>query len=114
MYFVVKNLLLQSLVAHIGSTTMREPEKIIEILAKTINKMDQKYNERLALNNCMKQFQARKFKLGTLFFDIDWRIVLGVSFIALCVETLIIIFCTIFSVNINNGYVSDYCVSLFN
>lgn len=78
LYYVLKNIFMQATVAHFGSTTSREPEKIIEKLAKRINGISFHDPVRLSLLDCLKQFQSRKFKFQTLFFDVDWKVILGV------------------------------------
>lgn len=77
-YYLVIHLILRTILAHIGSTATREPEKLIEIMAKLINHLSLNHPSRFVLDAYMKQFQTRKFKFQTLFLNIDWNIVLSV------------------------------------
>lgn len=57
---------------------MREPERIIEMIAKLLNHLPSNHMSRIALHESMKQFQGRKFELQTFFLKINWNILLGV------------------------------------
>jgi hypothetical protein len=77
-YYISMHFLLMILTAHIGSTTSREPEKLVEMMAKLINELPLNHPSRFVLYNYMKQFQTRNFKFQSLFLTINWNIVLGV------------------------------------
>ena len=77
-YYISMHLLLMIFTAHTGSTTSREPEKLVEMIAKLINELSLNNPSRVVLYNYMKQFQTRNFKFQTLFLTINWNIVLGV------------------------------------
>ena len=83
-YFIVKNYILRSLVAYIGSTTSREPELLTEFIAKLLNKLPRSYPQRCMLHDYLKEFRVRSFNLHTFFLTIDWNILLGVNFYPTC------------------------------
>ena len=85
-YVVSMHLILMFLTAHTGSTTSREPEKLIEMIAKLINELSLNHSSRFVLYNYMKQFQIRNFNFQALFLTINWNFVLGVSFNALIID----------------------------
>lgn len=78
-YYILMHFMLRILIAYIGSTTMREPESLIEIMAKLVNQSSLNQPMRFVMYNFMNQFQVRKFELQTLFLTIDWNILLGVN-----------------------------------
>lgn len=78
-YFIAKNYILRSMVAYIGSTTSREPEILIEFIAKLLNKLPQSHPQRYMLHDCLKEFHVRSFNLRTFFLTINWNILLGVK-----------------------------------
>lgn len=86
-YFVLMHLILMVLTVHTGSTTSREPEKLIEMIAKLINELSFNHPSRCVLYNCMKQFQTRNFNFQALFLTINWNIVLSVSSNGLIVDS---------------------------
>lgn len=77
-YYIIKHYILRAVIAHIGSTTTCEPEKLIEMIAKLINKLSFNHLTVPILRNYIKEFQTRNFKLKTLFLTINWNILLGV------------------------------------
>lgn len=79
-YFVAVHFILMILTAHTGSTTSRQPEILIEMIAKLINELSLNHPSRYLLYNYIKQFQTRNFKFQALFLTINWNIVLGVRF----------------------------------
>ena len=83
LFFIIFNFILRAFTAHMGSSTSNEPQEIIEMTAKLINKLSPHHLMRMCLINYMKQFQTRNFKFQTLFLNINWNIVLGVSVNAL-------------------------------
>ncbi|KAL7051665.1 hypothetical protein ACKWTF_004560 [Chironomus riparius] len=78
-YVVSMHLILMILTAHIGSTTSREPEKLIEMIAKLINDLSLNHPSRFVLYNYVKQFQTRNFNFQALFLTINWNFVLGTT-----------------------------------
>jgi len=80
LYYILMHFILRVFIAYIGSTTTSEPEILIEMMAKLINKLNFNHPSRFVLYNYMKQFQTRNFKLQTLFLTINWNILLGVRF----------------------------------
>lgn len=89
LFFIIFHFILRTFIAHIGSSTSNEPQDLIEMIAKLINKQLPNDLMRMCLFNYLKQFQTRNFKFQTLFLTINWNIVLGVSMDAL-VDWLII------------------------
>ncbi|KAL7051660.1 hypothetical protein ACKWTF_004555 [Chironomus riparius] len=89
LYYVSKHFILRVLVAHIGATATREPEKLIEMIAKLVNKLSSIHPLRHSLCDLMKQFQTRNLKLQAMFLTVNWNIVLGT--ISTTVTYLIII-----------------------
>ena len=80
LYYILMHFILRAFIAHIGCTTTSEPEMLIEMMAKLINKLSSNHPTRFLLYNYMKQFQTRNFKLQTLFLTINWNMLLGVRF----------------------------------
>jgi len=112
-YFAAKNYILRAMIAYIGITTTREPEILIEFIAKLLNKLPQCHPQRCMLHDCMKEFHVRSFNLRTFFLTINWNILLGVKlrstfFMSLTFNSYF------FSGNINNSDLFDYSVSYEN
>lgn len=81
LYYVSKHFLLRVSIAYIGATATREPEKIIEMIAKLVNKLSTIHPLRRSLCDLMKQFQTRNLKLHAMFLTVNWNILLGVNLI---------------------------------
>lgn len=84
MYFIAKNYILRSMVAYIGCSTSREPELLIEFIAKLLNKLPRSHPQRYMLHDCLKEFHVRSFNLRIFFLTINWNILLGVMFNLTC------------------------------
>lgn len=80
-YYLTKHLVLRIFIAFIGATATREPEKLIEMIAKLVNKLTSIHPVRHSLCDLMKQFQTRNFKLHAMFLTVNWNILLGVNLI---------------------------------
>lgn len=78
LYYILMHFILRVLIAHAGSATTSEPEILIEMMAKLINKLSANHPTRFILYNYTKQFQTRNFKLQTLFLTLNWSMLLGV------------------------------------
>lgn len=78
-YFILKSFILRVLIAHFGSTTSREPAKLIHCIAKLVNKLPRTHSVRYILQDYMREFQVRNFKLRTFFLTINWNLLLGVK-----------------------------------
>jgi len=83
LFYIVFHFILRSFIAHMGSSTSNEPQELIEMIAKLINKLSPNNLLRMSLFNYMKQFQTRNFKFQSLFLTINWNILLGVCMNAL-------------------------------
>lgn len=81
MYYVLKHFIMRVFIAYIGATATREPEKLIEMIAKLINKLSAIHPLRHSLCESMKQFQTRNLKFQALFVTVNWNIILGVMLI---------------------------------
>lgn len=78
--FILKHFVLRTIIAQMGSSTSREPEKLLEMIAKLLNKLSRNHPIRCILYDFMREFQVRNFKLQTFFLTINWNIILGVIF----------------------------------
>jgi hypothetical protein len=80
-YYISKHFILRFFIAYIGATATREPEKLIEMIAKLINKLSPIHPLRHSLCDSMMQFQTRNLKLQAMFLTVNWNILLGVMLI---------------------------------
>jgi hypothetical protein len=80
-YYISKHFILRISIAYIGATATREPERLIEMIAKLINKLSPIHPLRYSLCDSMMQFQTRNLKLKAMFLTVNWNILLGVMII---------------------------------
>ena len=81
--------LIKLLMAYAGSSTTQEAEKTVVLVTKLIIQSDSNKELKTNLNYFLVQMQARKKSLETIFFIINWNLILTVSFPEIKVLNLI-------------------------
>jgi hypothetical protein len=78
--FLVSSLILQMVFVHSSCSLTQEASQTAVIISKIVNsKFCDKFRERI-FKKFLLQIQYRSLKLETLFFNIDWRLLMTVSF----------------------------------
>lgn len=71
---------MQFFMAHAGSSTTNEAERSIVMVAKIAGAKKISEDLKWSLNSSLIQMRCRNTKLENIFFTINWRLVLAVSF----------------------------------
>jgi len=78
-YYLIMNILVMCLIAHIGHCTTSHAESILTITAKNVSKLPSQRTMTTEFYNLLRQFQSRNIKLQTVFFGINWNIDIAVN-----------------------------------
>jgi len=73
-YYLIMNILVMYLIAHIGHCITSQAESILTIIAKNVSKLPSQRTMTTEFYNLLRQFQSRNIKLQTVFFGINWNI----------------------------------------
>lgn len=76
---LVINYFLQSLLIHSSTSATKEAEETAVIVSQIINNETCTKAQLKIFKNFLVQIQYRNLKLQTLFFNIDWRLMMAVS-----------------------------------
>jgi hypothetical protein len=78
-FFRIAYFITISSASHIGYSTTCVGESIKTDIAKIMNEFPAYHYKKTPYYDLLKQFNVRNLKLQTVFFTIDWKIVLAVS-----------------------------------
>jgi hypothetical protein len=78
-YYIVIHFMLRSAIAHYGHTLTSAVLELKSKVARLIIDLPINHDSREAFNEFLRQIETRNYRMETVFFSINWNIVISVS-----------------------------------
>ena len=79
LFYIIIHFVYKTMVSYIGHSTTHEAESIKISITKAISSISDSLPVNASLFDVLKLVEVRNVKLQTVFFDVNWKIVFGVS-----------------------------------